>query len=197
AIEVRGPVFAHLDLVGDSPLDEPGAWPLATRLAAGEAELLLTLPPVDAARVTGHRERLADAGLGCAVHVELTDDAGTAQLLLFATASEKHLASFKDALWAADEYAGIRYRDPRDPSGALLDISLTPQLLPLKQALRKVLAERGACSVAELQHHTLNETIYRPADATRVLGSLVTAGTLSRDPSKGRLNPRTVLRPAG
>ncbi|MGH3715195.1 MAG: hypothetical protein ACRDT4_17285 [Micromonosporaceae bacterium] len=193
-IEVPGPMLAHLDLVGDSPLDEPAAWRLATRLAEAGAELLLTLPPVDATLVTGHRRRLADAGLRYAVHVELTDDAGQAQLLLFATAAEKHLAGFKEALWAADEYAGIRYRDPRDANGTLVDISLSPQLLPLRRELEHVLAERVECSVAELQRHALIETIYRPADAIRVVNALVSAGKASREPTKGRLSPRTVVR---
>ncbi len=49
-----------------------------------------------------------------------------AQLLVFATTSGKSLEGFKDALWAVDEYAGVRYRDPGDPERHLIDISLTP-----------------------------------------------------------------------
>ncbi|MGH3737786.1 MAG: hypothetical protein ACRDT6_19570 [Micromonosporaceae bacterium] len=196
AVEVHGPVLAYLDLVAGG-LDEPTAWQLVARLASGETELLLAMPPADAARVTAYRGRLADTGLPHVVHVELVDDAGRVQLLVFATAVEKHLTAFKEALWAVDEYAGIRYRDPRDPSGALVDISLRPQLLPLKRELSQVLAERGPSSVAELQHHTVAETIYRAEDAIRGLTALVSAGTVSREPEKGRISPRTLLRPAG
>ena len=45
-----------------------------------------------------------------------------AQSLVFATASEKALEKFKDELWALDEYAGVRLRDPGDAEGTLLDI---------------------------------------------------------------------------
>jgi hypothetical protein len=115
------------------------------------------------------------------------------RLLLFATGSDKHLTTFKNELWSADEFAGIRYRDPRDAEHTLVDISLTPQLLPLRRALLDELARRGSCTVADLQHHTLHETIYRPADAVGVLTSAASAGAITREPVKGRLSPRTVV----
>lgn len=198
---VAGPVLAHLDLVGERPLDEPTAWRLVGSLARGKAaEVLLVLPPAAPEQVLDHRTRLFDAGLGYAVHVELTDGADRAQLLLFATNVKKHLVTFKEAMWAADEYAGIRYRDPRDPERTLLDIALTPQLHPLRRVLLDELARRGRCTVADLQHHTLTETIYRPADTLRVLTSPATGDTIAREPAKGRLTPRTIVflnRPSG
>jgi hypothetical protein len=191
-LTVTGPVLAHLDV--SSTLDEPALWQLVASLTPGKArEVLLTLPPATADQVTAYRTRLRETGLSRAVTVELADDQGQAQLLLFATADNKHLTTFKNELWSADEFAGIRYRDPRDAEHTLVDISLNPQLLPLRRALLEELARRGTCTVADLQQHTLQETIYRPADTVGVLTSAASAGTITRDPAKGRLSPRTVV----
>jgi hypothetical protein len=191
-LTVTGPMLAHLD-VSDT-LDESALWQLVESLTPGKArEVLLTLPPATAEQVTEYRARLRATGLTRAVAVELADNQGTAQLLLFATADNKHLTTFKNELWSADEFAGIRYRDPRDAEHTLVDISLNPQLLPLRRALLDELARRGTCTVADLQQHTLQETIYRPADTVGVLTSAASAGTITRDPAKGRLSPRTVV----
>ncbi|MFL6120561.1 hypothetical protein [Actinophytocola sp.] len=190
SLTVRGPVLAHVDVTAGSALTEPDVWRLVTSLAP---EVLLTLPPAPAEQVTAYRTRLRSAGLTYALTVELTDDEGHARLLVFATAEVKHLTTFKNELWAADEFAGIRYRDPRDAEHTLVDISLRPQLLPLRRALLDQLARRGSCTVADLQKHTLQETIYRPADTVEVLTSAAAAGTITREPRKGRLSPRTVV----
>jgi hypothetical protein len=191
-LTVTGPALAHLDVGG--ALDEPAVWRLVASLTPGKArEVLLTLPPATAEQVSAYRTRLRETGLTYAVTVELTDDQGNARLLLFATADTKHLATFKNELWAADEFAGIRYRDPRDAEHSLVDISLTPQLLPLRRALMDELTRRGTCTVADLQQHTLRETIYRPADTVEVLTTAATAGTITREPPKGRMSPRTVV----
>ena len=193
-LTVTGPVLAHLDVGAGGALDEPAAWRLVASLVPGKArEVLLALPPVPAGEVTAYRTRLRAAGLPYAVAVELADDDRHARLLLFATGNDKHLTTFKNELWAADEFAGIRYRDPRDAERSLVDISLTPQLLPLRRALLAELARRGSCTVADLQHHTLHETIYRPADTVGVLTAAAAAGAITREPAKGRLSPRTVV----
>jgi hypothetical protein len=190
-----GPVLAHLDVAASSALDEAAAWRLVAALAPGKArEVLLTLPPATAEQVTAHRTRLREAGMPYVVTVELADEGGHGRLLLFATGDTKHLTTFKNELWAADEFAGIRYRDPRDTEHTLVDISLTPQLLPLRRVLLGELARRGDCTVADLQQHTLRETIYRPADTVAVLTSAASAGAITREPAKGRLSPRTVVR---
>jgi hypothetical protein len=187
-LTVVGPMLAHLDLVEDGALAEADAWRLAASLARGEArELLVTLPARE--QVTG----LDEVGLAYTLTVELVADDGRTQLLVFATGDSRHLAAFKNELWAADEFAGIRYRDPRDAERSLVDISLTPQLPPLRRALLAELARRGSCTVAELQRHTLLATIYRPADAIGALTSAASAGVISREPAKGRLTPRTVV----
>jgi hypothetical protein len=186
-IPVAGPLLAHVDLVEDGKLAEPDALRWAASLARGKAhEVLLTLPTA-----ADHRARVAALGLACTVTVELVADDGRAQLLVFATGDSRHLATFKNELWAADEFAGIRYRDPNDDERHVIDISLTPQLPPLRTALLAELARRGSCTVAELQEHTLLATIYRPADAIGALTSAAATGAISREPAKGRLTPRT------
>ena len=195
-LAVHGPTLAHIDIGADGALDEPAAWRLVASLAPGKArEVLLTLPSATPEDVTDYRTRLAATGMAYAVTVELADDRGHARLLLFATGDPKHLATFKDELWAADEFAGIRYRDPGDAQHTLVDISLNPQVLPLRQTLLDELARRGSCTVADLQQHTLRETIYRPADTVRVLTTAASAGIIAREPAKGRISPRTVVRP--
>ena len=183
-LDVPGPVLAHLSGVD--------ALPVAESLARGKArEILLTVPAGG-----DYRERLRAAGLTCTVEVELVAEDGGTHLLVFATGDSRHLGTFKEELWAVDEFAGIRYRDPRDPERTCVDISLTPQLVPLRRALLAELAHHGARTVAELQEYTLRETIYRPADATGALTAAVAAGEVTREPEKGRLTSRTVIRTA-
>jgi three-Cys-motif partner protein len=149
------------------------------------------------ALVDAYRDALRRAGFGSLTHVELVEDGGAAELLVFATGSAKNADRLKDAFWAVDEYAGVRYRDPRDAEHELLDISLPPHVGPLRRALLDRARRTGRCTVAELREYAVAETIYRTADATRVLTALLGAGSLSRQPEKGRLTPETVLRPAG
>ncbi|MCE7003713.1 hypothetical protein LWC34_12880 [Kibdelosporangium philippinense] len=192
SLAVTGPALAYLDAVDDNALTEQGVWQLVASLARDKArEVLLTLPSSE--RVMDHRNVLRDAGLSYVVTVELVADRGRDQLMVFATGDSKHLVNFKNELWAADEFAGIRYRDPLDAEHTSIDISLTPRLHPLRTALVAELARRGSCTVAELQRHTLLETIYRPADAIGALTMEVSAGGITREPEKGRLTPRTVV----
>lgn len=191
-VTVTAPVLALLNVVEDGTLTEADAWRVVASVAGGTArEVLLTLPAAEQA--TDCCERMHAAGLAYTVAVELVADDGRAQLLVFATGDLKHLATFKQELWAADDFAGIRYRDPRDAERTLVGISLTPQLRPLRRELLAELARRGRCTVAELQHHVLLETIYRPADAIGALTSALSAGVITREPAKGRLTPRTVV----
>ncbi|MGE5830055.1 MAG: hypothetical protein ACM30G_17095 [Micromonosporaceae bacterium] len=143
-----------------------------------------------------YRAALRSAGLGLAAHVELVDRDGVAELLLFATSSERALEKFKDELWALDEYAGIRYRDPLDAGQTLLDISLQPHLAPLRRSLLGQIVHTGNSTVAELRSHTVRETVYRAGDVNRAVQALVAAGSVQRQPAAGRLSPETVLRPA-
>jgi hypothetical protein len=89
----------------------------------------------------------------------------------------------------------VRYRDPADPGRHLLDISLTPNVGPLRTLLLDRLRVRGASTVAELRQYTRARTVYRPADATRALSMLVTARSVQRQPDRGRMTGDTVIAP--
>jgi three-Cys-motif partner protein len=139
-----------------------------------------------------YRAALLRAGAQLVSHVELVDAAGRAELLFFATSSMRGLERFKDALWAVDEYAGVRYRDPRDPGHALLDISLSPHPASLRRGLLRRLAGGGA-TVAELRRYALSETVYRTSDVNRALTVMLNAGAVTRHPIRGRLTAETVI----
>jgi hypothetical protein len=148
--------------------------------------------------VERYRAALGDAGFPLTAAVELVaDQHSDGELLIFATTSGKSLEGFKEALWAADEYAGVRYRDPGDPERHLLDISLSPHPGPLRRELLAHLAAVGESTVTELRTFALTETVYRAADATRVLGALVTSGAVHRRPEHGRLGGDVVIAAAG
>jgi hypothetical protein len=186
SVPAGSPMLAYLDATAGQEPPDVGA--VAGLLAAGRAEALLVLDAADSGdRAEEHRAALHQTGKALVTCVEMVSGDGRAELLYFATASAQRLEVFKDALWAVDEYAGVRYRDPRDPGQALLDISLTPHPGPLRRALLGHLGAAGMRTVAELRRYALTETVYRAADVARALTALVAAGTVSRDPAKGRL----------
>jgi hypothetical protein len=176
------PLLAYLD-TADAP-------PIGVVAGGRPAELML----VTAAHGwDGHRQALHQAGFPLTAGVELVDG-DEARLLVFATSFAKHLEAFKDALWAVDEYANVRYRDPRDPDGYLLDISLNPQPGPLRRELLAYLASvTDDRSVTDLRHFTLTETVYRAVDTSRALTGLLAAGTVTRSPEHGRLSGDVVI----
>ncbi|WP_033337532.1 hypothetical protein [Catenuloplanes japonicus] len=134
-----------------------------------------------------------DAGFSLHAAVELVDGDGRALLLSLGTPSAKSLEAFKNELWAVDEYAGVRLRDPRDPEGRLLDISLNPDPAPLRRELLDHLDEVGACTVTELKHFTMTDTAYRPADTVRALHGLLDSEAVTREPEHGRLGGDVVI----
>jgi hypothetical protein len=138
---------------------------------------------------------LRDAGLSLQVRVDLVDKSGVSEALVFATSSERALEKFKDELWALDEYGGIRLRDPTDPEGTLLDISVQPQTGPLRRAFVARVGETGGSTLAELRAWAVHETIFRSADATRAVQAVVAAGLAARTPHSGRLSPDTLIHP--
>jgi hypothetical protein len=145
------------------------------------------------ALVDAYRSALRDAGFPLAAAVELVAGEGEGELLIFATTSGKSLEGFKDTLWAVDEYAGVRYRDPGDPERHLIDISLNPHPGPLRREILQHLAQVNEATVTELRNYALIETVYRAADATRVLHTLIDAGTIHRRPEQGRLGGDVVI----
>lgn len=186
---VRVPVLGFLDATAAS--EPPGA-PLLAALAAGKpAEALIVLP--GSAPVPQTRTALREAGFPLVAAVELAASDDPGEVLLYATTLGRSLEAFKDLLWAVDEYAGVRYRDPGDPERHLIDISLSPHPGPLRRELLAHLGEVGEATVADLRTFALTETVYRAADVTRVLHTLLDAGTVTRRPEHGRLGGDVVI----
>jgi hypothetical protein len=165
--------------------DGPGLPPLPAVRAGRPGELVLLTA---AGTWSGHRRTLRDAGFELTAGVELVDTSvDIDRLLCFATMSAKHLEAFKDAVWAVDEYAGVRYRDPGDPQGHLLDISLKPHPGPLRRELLTHLREAGGRTLTELRRFAMTETVYRSSDTLVAVQALLAAGVVGRDPEHGRL----------
>lgn len=186
---VGAPLLAYLDVgSGPAPADEILAAPARGR----PAEVLLALdgPAGPDAQRAPSRPGLREAcGLPLVTEVEVV--AGPAPrrsgLLLFATSAGRRLEAFKDALWAVDEGTGVGYRDPAEPDGLLFDVARDPDREPLRQTLLARLAQQGAATVTELRLFTMTRTVYRAADANRVVTDLLAAGQVSREPADGRL----------
>ena len=179
----KAPLFAFVDCAGELPADL-----LAAVLAGKPAELMLATTP---GTWPLRRDELRAAGFTLTSGVELVDhDSG---LVAFASSQDRSLEAFKNAMWAVDEYAGVRYRDPGDPDGHLLDISLKPHPGPLRRELLAHLAATGGRTVTELRRFTLTDTVYRSADTTAAIASLLTAGAVTRAPEGGRLSGDVVI----
>ncbi|MCX4473610.1 hypothetical protein OOK41_25445 [Micromonospora sp. NBC_01655] len=111
----------------------------------------------------------------------------------FATASDRSLQAFKDALWAVGPTPGLRYRDPADPQGRSLAVGPEPDAGPLGRELLAELRRRGPRTVTELRRHALTATPYRAADATRAVTGLLDSGAVTRAPEHGRLGGDVVI----
>ncbi len=131
------------------------------------------------------RAALHAAGFSLTAGVDLVTKDEERRIAL-ATNAAKSLEAFKNELWAVDEYAGVRYRDPRDPEGHLMDISLQPNPGALRRELLNRLSE-GPATVTELKRFALTDTIYRSADATRAIQALLHAKSATRTPEGGKL----------
>ncbi|MFG2055256.1 hypothetical protein ACGFI9_14615 [Micromonospora sp. NPDC048930] len=187
ALKAAGAAGAPLLAVVDGADPDPA---LLAAVAGGRpAELLLVTAPGGPVRPA-----LTAAGFPLVTEVELVPaDGGPARLLAYGTGSDKGLEALKDALWAVDEYAGVRYRDPADPAGRLLDISLAPDPGPLRRELLAELTRSGPRTVTELRRFAATSTVYRAADANRALTSLLASGAVTREPEHGRLGGDVVV----
>ncbi|WP_433366685.1 hypothetical protein ACQPZX_38195 [Actinoplanes sp. CA-142083] len=180
----RVPLLGFLDAASAS---EPPSPATVAALNAGKpAEVLLVLAPGVSAN--DYREQWP---LFAAVELATGEEPG--ELLAFGTTSGKSLEGFKEALWAVDEFAGVRYRDPGDPERHLIDISLQPHPGPLRREILAHLERVGSATVTELRTFALTETVYRAADATRVLHTLADSGAVTRQPPHGRLGGDVVI----
>ncbi|MBM2622072.1 hypothetical protein JIG36_41875 [Actinoplanes sp. LDG1-06] len=180
----RVPVLGFLDASGTGSPPAPAT--VAALTAGKPAEVILVLP-------AGASTDSLRTGWPLFTSVELAVSDEPGELLAFGTTAGKSLEGFKEALWSVDEFAGVRYRDPGDPDRHLIDISLTPHPGPLRRELLAHLEQVGEATVTELRTFALTETVYRAADATRVLHGLVDAGTVARRPSHGRLGGDVVI----
>ncbi|MEV1331651.1 hypothetical protein AB0J20_18990 [Micromonospora costi] len=195
------PLFSYVDLSAPGPTPPAGESgggagghsggpdPAVLRAAAGgrPAELLLCAGG-DA------RAGLGAAGFPLVTEVDLVPGGdGPASRIAFGTGFDRSLEAFKDALWAVDEFAGVRYRDPADPAGRLLDIALDPEPGPLRRELLAELTRSGPRTVTELRRYALTSTVYRSSDAVRALTGLLAAGSVTRDPAAGRLGGDVVI----
>ncbi|GAA2540831.1 hypothetical protein GCM10010435_05340 [Winogradskya consettensis] len=186
---LRVPMLGFLDASSASGPPSPAT--LAALATGKPAEILVVLP--SGSSVPDFREALNTAGFPLVAAVELAVSDDPAEIVVYATTLGKSLESFKDVLWAVDEFAGVRYRDPGDPERHLIDISLEPHPGPLRRELLAHLGQAGSATVAELRTFALTETVYRASDATRVVHALLDAGSVTRRPEQGRLGGDVVI----
>ncbi|MDG4808698.1 hypothetical protein O7634_18280 [Micromonospora sp. WMMD1120] len=175
------PLFSFVDL--------PGAVPpaLLTAAANGRAgELLLR---------TDRSARAALVAAGFPLVAEVTPvlpaDASIG-LLAHASRSDRSLEVVRDALWTVGAAFDVGYRDP---SGASVDVSGTPDLEPLARELLAELRRGGSRPVTELRRHTVTATVYRAAHANQALTDLLDAGEVRRDRDAGRLAGDELITP--
>lgn len=137
---------------------------------------------------------LVRAGFPLATQVDLVPiDGSSARRLALGTGHDRSLEAFKDILWAVNEDAGIRYRDPADPAQHLLHLAADPEPGPLCRELLAELARTGPRTVTELRRHALTATPYRSIDVRRALTEMLTTGAATRDPEHGRLGGNVVI----
>ncbi|WP_018214717.1 hypothetical protein [Salinispora vitiensis] len=138
------------------------------------------------------RAGLAGVGFPLTTQVDLVAaDGSVARRLAFGTGHDRSLEAFKENLWAVDADTAVRYRNPADPSGQLLDIAPDPE--SLGQELLAELARSGPRTVTELRRHALTATAYRSVDVQRALTGLLRCGAAVRDPEHGRLGGDVVI----
>ncbi|WP_018253397.1 hypothetical protein [Salinispora mooreana] len=138
------------------------------------------------------RAGLATAGFPLTTQIDLVAvDGSRTRRLAFGTGHDRSLDAFKENLWAVDDDTAVRYRDPADPSGQLLDIAPDPE--SLGQELLAELARSGPRTVTELRRHALTATAYRSVDVQRALTGLLRCGAAVRDPEHGRLGGDVVI----
>ncbi|MFU8875799.1 hypothetical protein [Micromonospora sp. SL4-19] len=187
ALKAAGAAGAPLLTVIDGGEPDPAV--LAAAASGRPAELLIITEPGRSLRPV-----LTAAGFPLVTEVELVPDADApVRLVGYATASDRGLEALKDALWAVDEYAGVRYRDPADPAGRPVDITLAPEPGPLRRELLAELARSGPRTVTELRRFAVTSTVYRAADANRAVTSLLASGAVTRVPEHGRLGGDVVI----
>jgi hypothetical protein len=167
--------------------------PLLSMIDGIDPAVVATGKPAETITVDVPREQLHVFDLTAAVTLVEGDQE---RRIGFGTRSAKSLEAFKNEMWALDEYAGVRYRDPKDPEGHLMDITLEPNPGALRRELLALLREHPQ-TVTELKRYALTETVYRAADAVKVVTALLQSGAVTREPREGRLGGDVTIRIAG
>lgn len=143
--------------------------------------------------VETYRESLRQAGFSYVVSFEMLDEKNNDLHLVFGTSHLAGLEKMKTAMWAVDPVGGVRYRDPKDPDQGVLDFTIDPNFGPLVRSLLAELAH-GPRTLAQLKHHALVETVYRPPHARAAVFKLLKQGAVLRDPVRGHLADSTTIR---
>lgn len=144
-----------------------------------------------------YRDRLIDAGFEHTVWFELVDEGGRAFWLIFATNNPRGLEKMKESFWKVDPVRGIHFRDPRDPGQLSFDVGDDPYLIPLRNLLIPQLEGRRDVLVDDLRDWTLEQTVFLPTHAMKVLQDLRGAGRLEVDlPGKLQRRARVMLHDA-
>lgn len=157
------------------------AWRRVGQLAAGEKKPFL---------VNTYRASLQNAGFRYVTSFEMIDDTGSDLHLVFGTSNLRGLEKMKDAMWNVDPVRGVHYRDPRDPGQLAFDFEPSPDLTPLRRALLAEIA-CGERSLAQLQYHTLLETVYRGPHASKAVTGMLRDHLITREPSSGPVRKTT------
>jgi three-Cys-motif partner protein len=129
-----------------------------------------------------YRQRLHEAGFAHTVWFELVDEGGRAFALIFATTNDQGLLKMKESFWRVDPVSGVHFRDPRDPGQMAFDVGDDPYLAPLRNLLGEYMHGRRSMSVEELRAWTLEQTVFLPPHAMRVLNDWKSVGRLIVDP---------------
>jgi hypothetical protein len=167
--------------------------PLLSMIDGIDPAVVASGKPAEVLTVDVPRERLRGFELTAAVTLVAGEEERTVG---FGTRSAKNLEAFKNEMWALDEYAGVRYRDPNDPEGHLMDITLQPNPGALRRELLALLQD-GERTVTELKRYALTETVYRATDAVKVVTALLQGGAVTRQPTDGRLGGDVTIRIVG
>lgn len=133
-----------------------------------------------------YRDTIGAAGFTHVLDFELVDTNGTALYLVFGTSHDRGLEKMKEAMWEVDSYAGVGYRDPRDPGQQTLDIEIDPKIAPLQRLVIDRLARypRGQASLFQLRKFAFYETVYKKSQIVPAVHALLAAGKVTRGSGK-------------
>lgn len=141
--------------------------------------------------VNEYRESLNRAGFPFTLAFEMVDEGGRALFIIYGSPARRGLEVMKDAMWKVDRVYGVRFRDPKDPDQAALDIEEQPDVAPLRRLVIEHMGDGKRHSVQEIRDFALLGTVYRETHAHGVVRELVQEGRLGRDPSGGRITKQT------